>query len=129
MPDRRVLIVEDTESAGEALEMALLAIPDVCVTLMRSATEALQVLAADGGTVRALITDLNMPHMSGFELIERVRADSRHARLPIVVVSGDTEPATPDRVRRLGVHAFFLKPYSPAEVRHKLEQLLDENTA
>jgi CheY-like chemotaxis protein len=127
MPLRRVLIVDDSESAGEALEMALLAIPGVCVTLMRSAREALRVLEGDGGSGYALVTDLNMPQMDGFELIERLRGDGRHAGLPIVVISGDTEPATSERVRLLGVNAFFAKPYSPAQVRQKLEQLLNEN--
>jgi CheY-like chemotaxis protein len=127
MPRRRVIIVDDSESAGEALEMALLSIPGVCVTLMRSAREALQVLESDSGSGYALVTDLNMPQMDGFELIERVRGDGRHAGLPIVVISGDTEPATSERVRLLGVDAFFPKPYSPAQVRQKLEQLLNEN--
>jgi CheY-like chemotaxis protein len=65
--------------------------------------------------------------MDGFELIRRVRADSRFARLPVIVVSGDTDPRTPERVSRLGVDAFFSKPYSPAEVREKLEHLLNAN--
>ncbi len=77
------------------------------------------------GDIGALVTDLNMPRMDGFELIERVRAQVRYARLPIIVVSGDADPRTPDRLARLGVDAFFSKPYSPAEVRRKLEQLLN----
>ena len=71
-----------------------------------------------------MVTDLQMPSMDGFELIERVRADQKLARLPIIVVSGDTNPETPERVRRLGADSFFTKPFSPAEVRRKLEQLL-----
>jgi CheY-like chemotaxis protein len=119
-----VLIVEDTETAGATLEMALLSIPGLSVVLLRSAEEALRLLDSED-TVCALVTDLNMPRMDGFELIERVRTGARHARLPIVVVSGDTDPRTPERVRRLGVDAFFAKPYSPAQVRQKLEQLLN----
>ena len=61
----------------------------------------------------------------GFELIERVRRDGKHAATPIVVVSADTDPATPDRIAQLGVSAFFPKPFSPAELRRKLEQILD----
>ena len=47
--------------------------------------------------------------------------------VPIIVVSGDTDPRTPERLSALGANAFFPKPYSPAEVRLKLEQLLDAN--
>jgi len=71
---------------------------------------------------------LNMPRMDGYELIRRLRNGGRHAATPIVVVSGDTDPATPQRVAQMGVNAFFPKPFSPAEVRRKLEQILDGTT-
>jgi CheY-like chemotaxis protein len=81
-----------------------------------------------GDPVRAMVTDLHMPRIDGFELIERVRADPRHSRIPIIALSGDSDPGTPDRLRRLGADAFFAKPYSPAAVRDKLEQLLNAYT-
>jgi CheY-like chemotaxis protein len=49
--------------------------------------------------VSAVVTDLNMPRMDGFEFIERIRAEPRHRGLPIIVVSGDTDPATPERLQ------------------------------
>jgi CheY-like chemotaxis protein len=72
-----------------------------------------------------LITDLNMPRMDGFELIERLRSDGRHAGLPVIVTSGETGSGVLERLGRLGVKAFFPKPYSPAAVRETLEQLLN----
>ncbi len=131
LPDslhRTVLIVEDTESCATTLEIALLAIPHVRVRVAATAGQALELLASTGGGICALVTDLNMPSMDGFELIERVRSDTRTARLPIVVVSGDTDPRTPERIHRLGADAYFGKPYSPAQVRQKVEQLLDANS-
>jgi CheY-like chemotaxis protein len=125
MYDRTVLIVEDTEISAATLEVALLSVPGILVTLLPSAREALLVFDDPSVRIAALITDLHMPEMDGFELIARVRADSRYAHLPIIVVSGDSDPETPRRTAQLGADAFFLKPYSPAAVRHTLEQLLD----
>jgi len=124
---RTVLIVEDAESCATTLEIALLAIPHIHIRVAPTARQALELLASAGGKICALVTDLNMPAMDGFELIERVRADSRTARLPIVVISGDSDPRTPARLYRLGADAYFGKPYSPAQVRQKVEQLLDAN--
>jgi CheY-like chemotaxis protein len=123
MPEKAVLIVEDSENSAAALEMALTGIPDVMVLLARSGVEALRILR--GGRVGAIVTDLNMPRMDGFELIRRVREHRELAGTPIVVVSADTDPETPERVARLGVSAFFSKPYSPGAVRRKLEQILN----
>ena len=125
---RTVLIVEDSENSAATLEIALLAIPGLSVRLASSALEALRILTGEGASVEAIVTDLNMPRMDGFELIRRVRENRNLSQTPIVVVSADSDPATPERVARLGVNAFFSKPYSPAEVRRKLEQLLNVAT-
>ena len=122
---RTVLIVEDSENSAATLEIALLAIPGLSVRLASSALEALRILDGDAVSVGAVITDLNMPRMDGFELIRRIRANRGLSRTPIVVVSADGDPATPQRVAQLGVDAFFPKPYSPAAVRRKLEELLN----
>ena len=124
---RAVLIVEDSENSAATLEIALLGIPGLSVLLAPSAVEALRILNG-GAVVQAILTDLNMPRMDGFELIRRIREDRKLCATPIIVVSADTDPATPERVAQLGVSAFFPKPYSPAAVRHKLEQLLDANS-
>jgi len=125
---RAVLIVEDCENSAETLQIALLGIPDVRVLLASSGPDALRILAGAGSRVGAVITDLNMPRMDGFELIRRIRADHGLAATPIIVVSADTDPSTPERTLQLGAAAFFPKPFSPAAVRRKLEQLLNVTT-
>ena len=126
MPD--VLIVEDSESSAVMLEIVSLGIPGVTVRIVPTAAEALRILDGGSGAVRVMVTDLNMPRMDGYELIRRVRADQKLSGMPIIVVSADTDPATPARIAALGVEAFFPKPFSPALVRRKLEQLLDGRT-
>ena len=125
---RSVLVVEDSENSAAMLEIAFLGIPNVAVLLTASAVEAMRILDSGDAHVSVIVTDLNMPRMDGFELIRRVRADRRLANLPIIVVSADTDPTTPSRIAELGVDAFFPKPFSPAQVRRKLEQLLDGRT-
>jgi two-component system chemotaxis response regulator CheY len=122
---RPVLIVEDSENAAAMLEIAIAGIPGVAVHLATNAVEALRILNGGGLAVEAIVTDLNMPHMDGFELIRRVRENEKMSAMPIIVVSADTDPVTPERIAKLGVNAFFSKPFSPAQVRRKLEQLLD----
>ncbi len=121
---RSVLIVDDSENAASTLEVALLAIPGLAVKRASSGVEALRILG-EADLVCAVVTDLNMPRMDGYELIRRLRGDQRWSATPVVVISADTDPGTPERIAQLGVSAFFAKPYSPAEVRRKMEQILD----
>jgi CheY-like chemotaxis protein len=120
---RIVLIVEDAELCRETLEMALMKLPNLAVQSVTSAEEALEWL--DANEVCALVTDLHLPLMNGFELIEAVRGRPWRSSLPILVISGDSDPRIPTRLAKLGANAFFSKPYSPAQVRHKLEQVID----
>ncbi|PWU06664.1 MAG: hypothetical protein C5B51_11900 [Terriglobia bacterium] len=122
---RVILIVEDSENSAATIEMALLGIPGVSVLLAGSGLEALRIINEAGTAVQAIVTDLNMPRMDGFELIRRIRDNARTSALPIIVVSADTDPETPGRVAQMHVEAFFQKPFSPAQVRRKLEQLLN----
>ena len=96
--------------------------------VVNSAQEALGVLGMADFSVSLLITDLHLPAMDGFELIERVRADGRTTNLPIVVASGDPDPSTVERVYRLGANAYFCKPYSVAQLCQTVEALLGRGT-
>ena len=118
---RTVLVVEDTDIGQDALELALARVPGVVVHMVMTAEEALAVL---GDNICALVTDLNLPRMDGFELIETVRSDPGRRQLPIMVISGNSDPDTPSRLVALGANAYFQKPFSPAEVRSRLEQLI-----
>jgi CheY-like chemotaxis protein len=122
---RTVLIVEDVEACADTLEIAFSGMRNIEVVTVIGAEEAWRVV--DGsGDLGAIVTDLQMDGMDGFELIERVRGHARHGEVPIVVITGSSDPDAPKRVQRLGANAFFSKPYSPAEVRGKLEQLLGD---
>jgi DNA-binding response OmpR family regulator len=121
---KTVLIVEDTNLCAIMLEIALAQIGWLSIRIVTSAEEARAVLDRDGD-VCAVITDVHLPDASGFDLIQWVRSRAASARLPILVISGDSDPNTNTTVLRLGADAYFPKPFSPYEVRQKLEDLID----
>jgi len=124
---RAVLIVEDAETCASTLEILFSSIRDLKILTAATAEQAWKFLEDRGENIQAIVTDLHMPGMDGFDLIDRVRANQRHSTLPIVVITGSTDPDVPERLRRCGVDAIFAKPYSPALVREKLEQLLSDD--
>ena len=118
-----VLIVEDDENVAP-LEVALANMDGLRVLILKNGREAAD-FCRNSIDLAAVITDLQLPYVDGFELIEIIRAQARYSDLPIVVLSGDSHPDTPERLRLLGANAFFPKPYSPSDVRHTLEDLLN----
>jgi DNA-binding response OmpR family regulator len=119
---RIVLIVEDSEDCSEALELALHSLKGIEVRVVHSAEDALDRLSKV--RVAALITDLHLPKMDGLHLVSAMRALKKGRTPPVVMVSGDSDPRTPARALEAGAQAFFSKPYSPAAIRRKLEELL-----
>jgi CheY-like chemotaxis protein len=124
-----VLIVEDSETCAETLQIALELIPGVEVRSIHSPRAAIAFLKGRGSEIAAIVTDLNLAQNAGLngdglDLIRQLRAEPRFARLPILLISGDTDPRLSERALAQGADAFFPKPYSPSAVRRKLEQLL-----
>jgi CheY-like chemotaxis protein len=122
-----VLIVEDVDTVASTLEIAFSAVPGVDITTATSGEQAWRLIQARTSPLAAIVTDLEMRGMDGFELIGLVRAHPVHRSVPIVVITGSSDPDAPQRVRELGGNAFFTKPYSPVLVREKLEQLLNHD--
>lgn len=121
---RTVLIVEDADTCASILEIILSAL-DVSVVTAMSGEQAWRLLQDGNHNLAAIVTDLDLRGMDGFELIERVRGHDAHRSVPIMVITGTSDPDAQQRVERLGANAFFAKPYSPILVREKLEQWLN----
>lgn len=66
---------------------------------------------ADERLPRVVFLDLNMPEWSGFEVLERLRADDRTRHLPVVILTTSTEPDDIATGYRLGANSFVTKPF------------------
>jgi CheY-like chemotaxis protein len=121
---KQVIIVEDSETCAETLQIALESMPGVETRIIHSPRAAIAALRESHGEIAAIVTDLHLPQSDGLDLIRQLRAEPRFARLPILLISGDSDPLLAEKALAQGADAFFPKPYSPSAVRKKLEQLL-----
>jgi two-component system, chemotaxis family, chemotaxis protein CheY len=60
-----------------------------------------------------LLTDVMMPGLDGFDLVERLRRDERTRRVPVIFLSGETRLENAERARALGALAYLTKPFDP----------------
>ncbi len=101
-----VLVVEDDPELRTIYE-EVLSDGGFAVTAARDGVDALEKLAA-GVDPCVLVIDLRMPRMSGWELADRLRADERWDRVPLVVVAAYYRIA--EEAERLGAQAWLQKP-------------------
>ena len=77
-------------------------------------------------SIRAVISDIQMPNLNGYELLERLRSSKlrRLQQLPFILVSGEETEDERDKARALGVSDFVTKGAGSAEVLARLDTLL-----
>jgi signal transduction histidine kinase/CheY-like chemotaxis protein/HPt (histidine-containing phosphotransfer) domain-containing protein len=111
---KRVLLVEDNEF-NQIVAMDLLgSIAGVEVTLARNGREALAQLA--GPDFDAVLMDVQMPEMDGCQAAQQVRAQPRHAALPIIAMTAHALASDRDRCLAAGMNDYLAKPFEPAEL-------------
>jgi two-component system chemotaxis response regulator CheY len=71
-----------------------------------------------------LITDINMPRMDGFGLIEKVRARPEHRGLPILVLTTESSDEKKGRARAAGATGWIVKPFDPDKLAAAIRRVL-----
>ena len=119
----RILIADDSSIVRTMVKKAI-AMSGAAVGSVHEASngkEALELLAS--APIDLVFADINMPVMSGTELVERMRGDPALARIPVVVVSSERNEALTTALRENGVRAFLTKPFRPEELRDLVQRL------
>jgi DNA-binding response OmpR family regulator len=104
----RVLIVDDEESMRLFLARILATGLKAEVTLAGTCEQALRL--AGNYAYDAILLDLLMPGVGGFEVLKEIRRASPNMSTPLVIVSVLSDQATKDRCMKAGANAYVVKP-------------------
>lgn len=72
----------------------------------------------------AIVLDINMPGGTGVEAIKRLKTSLNTAGIPVIVLSGTTDPKMPETVKTLGADAFLPKPVNADALFAALQKVL-----
>jgi two-component system, chemotaxis family, sensor kinase CheA len=103
----QVLVVDDQFSARE-LQRSILEVAGYRVEVARDGREALRRIG-ELPELELVLTDVQMPEMDGFELLEAIRADEAHASLPVVIVTTLGDESSRRRGAEAGADAYIVK--------------------
>ncbi|WP_444547929.1 chemotaxis response regulator CheY [Candidatus Magnetomonas plexicatena] len=73
-----------------------------------------------------LITDWNMPNVTGLELLKRVRADAKLKALPVLLVTAEAEKEQVIEAVKAGVNNYVIKPFTADVLREKLDKIFEK---
>ena len=122
--EANVLIVDDSSTMVDTLN-SILSSQGCSVEACRDAEAGWERLAdglaGKGSVPDLLLLDLNMPGLDGMALLGRIRAEERLARLPVVIITAETDPWTRSKALKAGADAFLSKPIELSELLARVE--------
>ncbi|HLA07176.1 MAG TPA: response regulator [Anaerolineales bacterium] len=111
---REIWVVDDDEEMSRAVGL-MLQLLDSNVTIFNNMRTAAQTFVS-GKTPDLIILDVNMPEVSGLDMVEFLRRRPESRDLPIVMLSSETIDSVVDTAMELGADSFIMKPVSIEEL-------------
>ena len=116
-----VLVADDEPHIGRIIKMKLEQGP-FRVTLAYDGREALEALEREKD-VGIVLLDLMMPHMTGLDVLAKMRSDARWKELPCIILTAAGQEQQHQRALELGASEFLTKPFSPKKLYQRAAEL------
>ncbi len=78
-----------------------------------------------GGNYDFLVTDWNMPGMTGIDLLKAVRADPKLVNLPVLMVTAEAKREQIILAAQTGVNGYVIKPFTAGTLKEKIEKIFE----
>ncbi|MEN9204256.1 MAG: response regulator [Thermostichales cyanobacterium SZTDM-1c_bins_54] len=120
---RGILVAEDSLATRRSLEKILTAQGYVVVPC-RDGQEALEELQQRQEQIGLVLTDIEMPRLNGFDLLQKIRTHSRWFQVPVVMITSRSSERHRQRAFSLGVTAYLTKPVDPDALLAEVQRWL-----
>ncbi len=120
--DEHILLVDDEISVAEVSRNMLERL-GYKVTMRVSSLEAFEAFRNLHDQIDLVITDLTMPHLTGLELLAKVRQINNE--IPVIITTGFSEQLDSDKSSAIGVDGYLTKPVLMEDLGHSVRSVLD----
>lgn len=119
----KILIVDDFSTMRRIIKNLL---RDLGYTNTAEADDGKTALPLlQGGDFDFLVTDWNMPGMTGIDLLKAVRADAKLSDLPVLMVTAEAKRDQIVEAATAGVNGYVVKPFTAAALKEKIEKIFE----
>ena len=116
--EKTILVVDDFLNIANVVKTTL-DIQGYKTLIATSGEDAFKILEDPAYKVDLIISDYNMPNMSGIDLLKKVRSTVGFIRLPFIILTTETDPEKMKEAKKAGLTAWIKKPY-------KLKNFVDQ---
>ena len=115
-----IWIVDDDEEMGDAIGL-MLKLLDCETRYFSNPRAAAQALLA-GGMPDLMVLDINMPEVSGLDMLEFLRRRNEWKKLPVIMLSSEAEDIMVDKAMQMGADGYAMKPVTIEELQKVMSQ-------
>jgi two-component system chemotaxis response regulator CheY len=119
---KRILLADDSDSIRELAEISLSVLGDYEVVAVRDGQAAKKALEEQSFDV--LVTDLDMPLLTGEDLLRWVRGESGKKDLPVIILTAATESKRKDELLAAGADGYLVKPFQPGQLEDAVHKVI-----
>jgi len=121
--DIRILVVDDFSTMRRIIKNLLRDLGFTNVEEADDGKTALPILKQ--GRIEFLITDWNMPGMTGIDLLKEVRSDPELASIPVLMVTAEAKREQIIAAAQAGVNGYVIKPFTAVVLKEKIEKIFE----
>lgn len=121
--DMKILIVDDFATMRRIIKNLLRDLGFSNTFEADDGTTALPML--NSGHYDFVITDWNMPGMTGFDLLKHIRADGKLKEMPVLMVTAESKRDQIVAAAQAGVNGYIVKPFTAAVLKEKIEKIFE----
>ena len=108
---KRILIVDDEEDIRDVVRVSLEEFAGWQTIAATSGVDSLQI--AKTASIDAILLDISMPDMDGFQMCEELQADPQTQNIPVIILTAKVLPRDRQRFAELNVAGVITKPFDP----------------
>ncbi|WP_284335304.1 diguanylate cyclase [Comamonas sp. NoAH] len=124
LPQQATILIVDDERLNRATLAELLQ-PHYRVLLAKNGISALEIAVNECAQLALVLLDVSMPGMSGYEVLQALRADKRTSHIPVIFITGQSDEAAEEYGLRLGAADYVSKPIRPAVLQARAKNQVD----
>lgn len=117
----KILVVDDFSTMRRIVRNLLGDLGYTNITEADDGKSAWPLLQA--GSFDFVITDWNMPGMTGIELLRQIRADARIGKTPVLMVTAEAQREQIIEAAQAGVNGYIIKPFNAATLKEKIDKI------
>ncbi len=121
--DINILVVDDMAAMRKILKTLLAQLGYKNVDEAEDGKQALEKLRQNPDKYGLVITDWNMPNMTGIELVQAIRSDEKLKHLPVLMVTAEAKKENVLMAIKAGVNNYIVKPFTAETLKEKLEAI------